>query len=90
MTATQRPVDPAMNENEERVEDAPTEKIDGRCRVEATPRLAPEERRKRQDAVRFANASMALEGFSISAEEHLRADRFIAGEIDLAEFLRGG
>ncbi len=55
----------------------------------AASRLSAEERRKREDAVRFANASMSLEGFKVSAADHARADRFIAGEIDLAEFLKG-
>ena len=44
-------------------------------------------RREREDAVRFANASIGLEGFRVSAEEQALSDRFIAGEIDLAEFL---
>ena len=52
--------------------------------------LSAEERRQREDAVRFANASVGLEGFQVSPEDHARADRFIAGEIDLAEFLRQG
>jgi hypothetical protein len=51
--------------------------------------LSPEERRKREDAVRFANASMCLSGFTVSPEAQARSDRFIAGEIDLAEFLQG-
>jgi hypothetical protein len=45
------------------------------------------ELRKREAAVRFANASIGLEGLKVSAEAQARADRFIAGEIDLAEFL---
>jgi hypothetical protein len=51
--------------------------------------LSSEERRKREDAVRFANASMRLSGFIVSPEEQAHSDRFIAGEIDLAEFLQG-
>ena len=57
-------------------------------RLGVATRLSAEERRKREDAVRFANASIALEGFKVSAEEQARSDRFIAGEIDLAEFLK--
>ena len=53
------------------------------------PRLTPEERRRREEAVRFANASIGLEGFKVSEAAHEHANRFIAGEIDLAEFLRG-
>lgn len=56
---------------------------------EATSRQAADERRRREDAVRFADASIGLEGFVVSAAEKVRADRFIAGEIDLAEFLNG-
>ena len=44
-------------------------------------------RRDREEAVRFANASIGLEGFRVSAEEQALSDRFVAGEIDLAEFL---
>ena len=51
------------------------------------PNLSAEERRIRADAVRFANASLALEGFKMSLDAQVRADRFIAGEIDLAEFV---
>lgn len=60
-----------------------------RRRCGAVSCLSAEERRKREDAVRFANASIALEGFKVSAAEQARSDRFIAGEIDLAEFLKG-
>jgi hypothetical protein len=56
---------------------------------EATSRLTKGERRRREEAVRFADASIGLEGFVVSAGEKVRADRFIAGEIDLAEFLNG-
>jgi hypothetical protein len=58
-------------------------------RIGVATRLSVEERRKREDAVRFANASIALEGFKVSAEEQARSDRFITGEIDLGEFLKG-
>lgn len=56
---------------------------------EATSHLSADERRHREEAVRFANASIGLEGFVVSAAEKVRADRFIAGEIDLADFLNG-
>jgi hypothetical protein len=56
---------------------------------EATSRQAADERRRREEAVRFADASIGLEGFVVSAAEKVRAERFIAGEIDLAEFLDG-
>ena len=52
--------------------------------------LSPNERRKREEAVRFANASVGLEGFKVSPEAEARAQRFINGDIDLAEFLQQG
>ena len=45
------------------------------------------ERRKRQEAVNFARANVGLEGFKLSEAEEQRAARFVAGEIDLAEFV---
>jgi len=45
------------------------------------------ERRKRQKAADFARASVGLEGFKISEEVEQQTARFIAGEIDLAEFV---
>ena len=45
------------------------------------------ERRRRQEAVNFARANVGLEGFKPSEEAEQRAARFIAGEIDLAEFV---
>ncbi|MDD5367350.1 MAG: antitoxin VbhA family protein [Gallionellaceae bacterium] len=45
------------------------------------------ERRKRQEAADFARASVGLEGFKISEEVERQTARFIAGEIDLAEFV---
>jgi len=74
--------------------------IDARAEASSTPdgeprndlqemsRLSHEERRKREAAVRFADASIELEGFTLSDEARARADRFIAGEIDLGEFLQ--
>ena len=45
------------------------------------------ERRKRQEAVNFARANVGLEGFKPSEEAEQRAARFIAGEIELADFV---
>lgn len=56
---------------------------------EATSRQAADERRRREEVVRFAGASIGLEGFVVSAADKVRADCFIAGEIELAEFLNG-
>jgi hypothetical protein len=50
--------------------------------------LTDAERRRRAEAVGFANASIALEGFVVSAEAAARAEDFIAGRIGLAEFVR--
>jgi hypothetical protein len=65
------------------------EQAEERRHLGTPQRLSPEERRRREEAVRFANASIGLEGFKVSAAAHEHANRFIAGEIDLAEFLRG-
>ena len=51
--------------------------------------LTPAERRKREQAVRFATASIGLEGLRLSPQAHAHAQRFVDGEIDSAEFLRG-
>lgn len=50
--------------------------------------LSPEDRRAREAAVRFANASVGLEGVWVSPEAEERARRFIDSEMDLAEFLQ--
>ena len=47
-----------------------------------------DERRKRQEAVNYARASVGLEGFKPSEADEKRAARFVAGEIDLAEFVK--
>lgn len=55
---------------------------------EATvPAISNEERRRRQDAVNFARANVGLEGFKTTPEEEERCRRFVAGEIDLVEFV---
>ena len=46
------------------------------------------ERRKRQEAVNFARANVGLEGFKPSEEAEQRAARFIAGEIELADYVK--
>lgn len=46
------------------------------------------ESRARQEAVNFARASVGLEGLKPSAASEQQAFRFIAGEIDLPEFLK--
>ena len=49
--------------------------------------ITEDERRKRQAAADFARASVGLEGFKPSEAGEQRAARFVAGEIDLAEFV---
>lgn len=53
-----------------------------------TPITDNEQRRKRQNAVNYARASVGLEGFNPSDAAEQQAARFIAGEIDLAEFVK--
>ena len=45
------------------------------------------ERRRRQEAVNFARASVGLEGFKPSPECEAQAVRFINGEIEIAEVI---
>lgn len=49
--------------------------------------ITEDERRKRQEATDFARANVGLEGFKPSEDAEQRAARFVAGEIDLAEFV---
>lgn len=53
------------------------------------PRIDPQERRRREQACAYARASIELEGFKISEAEEEHARRFINGEIDMEEFLKG-
>jgi len=46
------------------------------------------ERRRRKEAVDYARASVCLEGFKLSATDEAHAQRFIKGEIDLADFVK--
>jgi hypothetical protein len=54
----------------------------------AMSELSSSERRRREEAVNFARASIGLEGFKPSLEDEALAQRFIDGEIDLAEFVQ--
>ncbi len=49
--------------------------------------ITEDECRKRQRAVNYARASVGLEGFKPSEAEEEHAARFVAGEIDLADFV---
>lgn len=57
-------------------------------RSSRVPAISPDERLRREEAVRYARASVGLEGFRISETEEERARRFICGEMDLLEFLQ--
>ena len=50
----------------------------------------PNDRAPRALAVDFAWASVGLEGFTPSSEVRSHAERFTAGEIDLADFVESG
>lgn len=50
------------------------------------PAISDAERRRRQEAVAYGQASVALEGFPITAEAQALADSFVAGDLTLAEF----
>ena len=52
------------------------------------PAISADERARRQKAVNSARASIGLEGFKVSAEEERHSQRFIDGEIDLAEYVK--
>lgn len=49
--------------------------------------IAADAQQARANAVRFARASVGLEGFEPSAEAQAHAQRFINGEIDLQAYL---
>ena len=57
-------------------------------RKSSLPNISDEEREARIVAVRFARASVALEGFDTSDPEELKHDeRYISGELTLAEYI---
>lgn len=49
------------------------------------PRISPEERARRQEAVDFARGSVRFEGFELNAEAEAINRRFIDGELTVAE-----
>lgn len=51
--------------------------------------ISPQERKRREEAFIYARASVELEGFRISEALEQHARRFINGEIDMTEFLKG-
>jgi hypothetical protein len=57
--------------------------------AEAKRTIAEDERRRRQAAIDFALANVGLSGFTPSEEVQDRMRRFIDGEINLDEFVKG-
>ena len=53
------------------------------------PVISSAERKRREEAVNYARASVSLEGFKIGKAEEQHARRFINGAIDMPEFLKG-
>ncbi len=60
----------------------------GSHETELTKTISGTERDRRVAAVNYARASVALEGFSLSAADEEHAQRFIDGSIDLEEFVQ--
>ncbi|MGO1602822.1 MULTISPECIES: antitoxin VbhA family protein [unclassified Halomonas] len=54
----------------------------------ANTHITDEEKQRRQEAVNYARASVGLEGFKLSEADEAHAQRYINGEIDLAEFVK--
>src|SRR4051794_38648939 len=55
----------------------------------ANDSISAAERRRRENAVNFARAPIGLEGFKTSQASEAHARRFINGEIELAEYVKG-
>ena len=53
----------------------------------STAKISDEERRARQQALEYAQASVALEGLEQTEAAKAHAQRFIDGEIDLDAYL---
>ncbi|MDD2746716.1 MAG: antitoxin VbhA family protein [Acidithiobacillus ferrooxidans] len=52
------------------------------------PPMSAAERERREDAVNYARSSVGLESFKLSRDDEEHAQRFINGEIALAEFVK--
>jgi hypothetical protein len=59
-----------------------------RGQVPAHNGISAAERQRREAAVSFARASVGLEGFKPSDATEAQAQRFIAGDIPLSDFVR--
>ena len=55
---------------------------------EDTSRIAERERARRLEAVNYARASVGLEGFKSNPAADAHDQRFINGEISLAEYVK--
>jgi hypothetical protein len=51
--------------------------------------ITKEEREERRDAINYARASVELEGFKCTPESDMHDQRFINGDITLAEYVAG-
>lgn len=60
----------------------------GSHETELTKTISGAERARRVAAVKYARASVGLEGFSLNAADEEHAQRFIDGDIDLEEFVQ--
>lgn len=50
--------------------------------------ISPAERKRREEAVNYGRSSVGLEGLKLSKADEKNAERFINGEIELAEFVK--
>lgn len=57
---------------------------------EVTETITAEERERRAEALRVAQASVFLSGFEIGPKEKAHAKLFMNGEISLDQFIRAG
>lgn len=69
------------------VDQAQSKQRDGN--VSANDAISSAEHRRREQAVRFARASIGLEGFKASESVEDLAAQFIRGDTDLAAFVKG-
>lgn len=60
----------------------------GSHETELIKTISSAERARRVAAVKYARASVGLEGFSLNAADEEHAQRFIDGDIDLEEFVQ--
>lgn len=56
--------------------------------MSTTRAITETERKLRSEAVNYARASVALEGFTLTAADERHAARFIDGEMELSEFVK--